>query len=160
MSSHVYLKMPGFTGTVSAAEFVGQIECYNPYFSVSQNLGSAIGSDNNRMKGVPSMSEFTFTKARDPGSVSLWSAMFKKLAIPTAMISWVQTDLGGYAYQTLELEDVLISSMSSTTQGEEVRDSVSLNYVKMTMTGKTMDASNTPTDNRVATWDGAAMVGS
>ncbi len=155
--TNIYVNIPGFVGTVKAANFTNQLEVFEPGFLTTLTVSNAIGSGVNRVSGVPMLGDFTFKKKRDGSSIKFWSALFNKSVIPTIQINWVETDKGGYAYRIITLTSGVVSSFESSMDGQDLIESGSINFTEIQIKDNTMDKDGTPIDSKTASYDGTTL---
>ena len=154
---NVYMKIPGFIGTVSAQNFIDQIELSEPNFGMSLGVSNAVGSLNNRVSGTPFLYDFFFSKKRDSSSINFWTALFSKRPIPTIEVNWVQTDSGAYAYRVVTLTNGIVSSFNSSMSGNEIVENGSINFTQIQIKDQTMGADNEPRDSKTAEYDAGKL---
>lgn len=157
---NIYMKIPGFIGTVSAANFTQQIEVSEPSFGMSVGVSNALGTNQNRVSGIPFLYDFQFQKKRDSSSINFWSALFKKTSIPIIEINWVLTDAGAYAYRVVTLTNGIVSLFASSMSGDEVLESGSINFTEIQIKDQTMGSDNTIKDSKSATYDAGMIISS
>jgi type VI secretion system secreted protein Hcp len=156
----IYMSYEGIKGAVTAEGHKEWIELESCQVGVHRNVTNATGRGTNREAGAPSVSEIVLTKTQDCASADLFKAAVigdgKKVKI-----DFVKTDKDKFeTYLTIELENVMVSSFSTSGHGGEGHsrpmESLSLNFTKIVYTNNQTDAKNKNAAKQMAGWDAAA----
>lgn len=138
-SSHgaLYLSMDGIkSGSTNALIRIESIQ-----WGVGRGISSASGGTGRREASLPSFSEVTLTKSLDSSSVQLAKGAAGGSEVKCFLI---YVNAAGVQVYKLELEGVLISGYSFTAGEERPRESLSLNYTKITWSYQTVDGEGEP----------------
>src|SRR5262249_54759239 len=130
----IYMKFEGIDGDVTAEGHEKWIELNSFQSGLGRHIGVPTGRHAEREASAPSVSESVVTKPGDWASPklmqhALWGEGVK------VQIDFCKTDKDKLeAYQTYELEDVLISNLSVSSGGERPMESLALNFTKIVFT--------------------------
>ena len=128
----IYLRLDGIKGESTAQGFEGQIEAGSFSHSVARPLGLATGSTEAEV-GPPTLSEITLTKTIDASSVPLLRAFLVGEPFGTGRISFTRTDREVlFAYLWLDLANVWITSIATSSGGDRPMEQLSLHVDRLT----------------------------
>lgn len=126
-----YLYIDSIKGESTVRGHVGSIEISSWSFGVSNP--SSIGSQSSGAgAGKVSFNNFTITKSVDKASPLLMKAKTAKTPIKSVKLSVALAD-GGYL--TITLQNVIVSSYSTSSGGDRPQESISFNYTKISVMG-------------------------
>ena len=132
-SSTIHMRFTGITSGTPAADHSTDI----PVSSFQFGVGRAI-SDSPHTAAKPSVSEITLTHATDAYSTKLLNSALRGTSTatsPVVTLFFTATGTSGpYDYLTATLTNVLVSQYSVSSGGENPTESISLNFVKITLT--------------------------
>jgi len=155
----IYMNYDGIKGAVTEGGHKEWIELESCQLGVHRQINTPTGRGANRQAAVPSVSEIVVTKHQDCASTGLFRASLdgegKKVKI-----DFVQADAGKFeTYLTIELENTMVSSFNVSGSGGDVHgrpmESLSLNFVKVTVSSTKMDVGNKGGGTVRTTWDAA-----
>ena len=130
----IYMKMGKIAGDVSASGFEQYIELFSFEFGSGRGISMSVGSGKEREATKPSLSEVTCAKAMDKASPYLFLESCVGKAIDKVEIKFVKTSADALEnYLTYTLDNVLISSYSAASEGEDPSETLSLAYTKVEM---------------------------
>lgn len=125
----IYLKMDGIKGSVTNKQFQGQIEIETFRWGADVTVSSASGGD--RTTSEPSVSVVSITKHADKASEGLFKQLLMGEAIAKSTLTFTAQSQGlTFAYSTIELSDVILSSFHQTSSGDYPNESIVLNFAK------------------------------
>lgn len=127
----IYMKYDGVDGDVTAESHEQWIGIQSVSWGSSRGVSvSGVASD--RTQSVVQVREVVITKERDSSSGKLWKEHLGKTG-KTVTIDWTITSPGGdVVFQSLQLENVLISSFSQSGHAnEKPLEQLSLNFTKI-----------------------------
>ncbi|MEK6235752.1 MAG: type VI secretion system tube protein Hcp [Planctomycetales bacterium] len=126
-----------FATEVKGESTVANHENWITVDSVQLGVGrsiSQVGGGGDRETSNPSFSEVTFTKSTDVASAEIFMQAICGKTLGKAEIHFIQTggtSAKGQAYLTLELDEAIVSSFSTSSAGERPTESFSLNITKI-----------------------------
>jgi type VI secretion system secreted protein Hcp len=132
MAVDMFIEIDGIPGESQKEGNEGKIDITS--FSISaHNNGSFHDGGQGGTSGKASISDVTFTKKVDKASGPLIAACASGKHIPKAkMFAQKAAGKKSLVYYTLELTDVLVSSIANSgSAGDEMHESVSLNFAQM-----------------------------
>jgi len=109
------------------------ITCDSLQFGVGRSI-SSVGGGGDREVSNPSFSEVTLTKSTDIASAELMMQAVCGKSLGKAEIHFVQTggtSAKGQKYLTIELDEAIVSSYSSSSGGDRPTESFSINFTKL-----------------------------
>ncbi len=125
----IYLKMDGIKGSVTTKEFQDQIEIESFRWGADVTVSSAPGGD--RTASSASVSVISLTKKADKASEGLFKQLLMGESIAKSTITFTAQSQGlTFAYSTIELSDVILSSFHQSSSGDYPAESVVLNFAK------------------------------
>lgn len=125
----IYLKNDVFKGSSTTKNFENQIEITSFSWGAGVAVSNASGGD--RTSSEPNVSEITITKQVDKSTENLMKSMLRGESAGKARISFVAASKGtSVAYITLDIEEVIVSSVSMSSGGDFPVESVSLNFTQ------------------------------
>jgi type VI secretion system secreted protein Hcp len=130
MAVSIYIKMPaGIKGETEQAGHVEEIAATSLQFGIARNISIA---SSGRETGLPSVSDFTFTKSFDSSSNDLMKACLLATALDEIVITF-RKDAGEASldYLVYTLSDCLISSYQMSAGGETPMENVSISFIKI-----------------------------
>ena len=138
----IYMKYDGIDGAATAQGHEKWIELHSAQLGVNRHITNPTGQGTNREASAPSVSEITVTKVLDCASTGLFKASLwgegKKVKI-----DFCKTDKDKLEpYYQYELEEVLVSGYSVTSSGDRPRETISLNFTKITFNDISMGSKN------------------
>ena len=153
----IYMSYGAVTGDVSEAGHVGWIELNSIQWGVGRGVSSPVGATADRESSSPSVSEVTITKDQDVSSNGLLTETFNGDGGgngETVKIDMVRTQSGQQVvYQTIVLYNVIISGYSTSSGGDRPSESLSLNFVKISVTNTPMNKDGTTGSPATTTYD-------
>jgi type VI secretion system secreted protein Hcp len=151
------MKFGGIQGDVTAAGHENWIELKSLQWGVGRGVSSPTGSSADRESTAPSVSEVTVTKDNDTASDGLLSEAFTGDGGgngATVQIDMTRTQAGQLVvYQTVTLNNVIISGYSTSSGGDRPSESLSLNFVKIAVTNTPMKPDGTTGSPSTTTYD-------
>ena len=138
----IYMKYGDIKGTVTTEGFKDQIELNSFQLGAGRGIGSARGLGSNREGSEPSISEITVTKMWDPKSSSkLFEQAVAGKLDNKVDISFTTTNASKQeVYLVIKLSDCGISGYSASSGGDKPTESLSLNFAKIEVVPKIVDA--------------------
>ncbi|MBY0462861.1 MAG: type VI secretion system tube protein Hcp [Alphaproteobacteria bacterium] len=136
----IYMKVDGIDGDVTAKGFEKMIEVYSFNFGVGRGISTKAGNSQDREATAPSFSEINITKALDKTS----PLFFTEACVGKAKnyeFHFVETSDALEEYFDCKLSNVMISSYSTSSDGGDPTESISLSYDKI-------ELSFTPRDDK------------
>jgi type VI secretion system secreted protein Hcp len=138
----IYMKVEGLTGDVEEAGHKDWIQLDRLQWGVGRGITSPKSSSKDREGAEASVSEITITKTScgatpDLLRLALWGKS-KKVQID---VTRTGDNNQQAAFHQYELDDVLFSGYSHSTNGDRPTESLSLNFTKITF-------SNVPSDDK------------
>jgi type VI secretion system secreted protein Hcp len=134
-ASTIHMRFPGITSGTPAANHSTDV----PVSSFQFGVGRAI-SDSPHTAAKPSISEITLTHTTDAYSTKLLNSALRGTSTattPVVTLFFTATGTSGpYDYLTATLTDVLVSGYSVSSGGELPSESISLDFVKITLTSR------------------------
>jgi type VI secretion system secreted protein Hcp len=146
-------------GDVTATGWVGWIEVSSFQFGVGRGIGSPTGGSADRESSAPSVSEITISKDQDTSTGPMLTAALQGEGV-TVIIDFVKTSQGQLAkYMEYTLTNTLISGFSTSSGGDRLTESISLNFTKIQVDPTTIDAAGSISNANPVTYDiGLAQV--
>ncbi len=146
-------------GDVTATGWVGWIELSSFQFGVGRGIASPTGGSADRKSSAPSVSEITCTKDQDTSTGPLLTAALQGEGV-TVIIDFVKTSSGQLAkYMEYTLTNTLISGFSTSSGGDRLTESFSLNFTKIQVDPTTIDATGAISNANPVTYNiGLAQV--
>lgn len=142
----IYMSYDGIDGDVTTKGHEKWIELQSCSLGANRSMTSASSSSADREASTPSVSEIVVTKVTDAATPNLFRAAVGKgpgSEGKLVKIDFCKTDAGDTEpYLQLELENTLVSSFSVSSGGDRPMESLSLNFVKITMNNIGMGAAN------------------
>ena len=130
----IYMKIGKHEGDVSAEGWEKWIECHSFQFGAGRGISMSVGSGKEREATKPSLSEVTLAKSMDRASPGLLLEACVGKAIDKVEIDFVKTSADKLEnYLKYTLENVLVSSYSCSSGGDDPSESLSLAYTKFEM---------------------------
>ena len=146
-------------GDVTATGYVGWIELNSFQFGVGRGISAPTGGSADRESSAPSVSEITVTKDQDSSTGGLMTEALKGEGV-TVIIDFVKTSSGQLTkYMEYTLTNCMISGFSTSSGGDRLSESLSLNFTKIGVTPTTIDAAGTISNATPVNYDiGLAQV--
>jgi type VI secretion system secreted protein Hcp len=146
-------------GDVTATGWENWIEVSSFQFGVGRGIASPTGGSADRESSAPSVSEITITKDQDTSTGPMLTAALQGEGV-TVIIDFVKTSQGQLAkYMEYTLTNTLISGFSTSSGGDRLTESVSLNFTKIQVDPTTIDATGAISNANPVTYDiGLAQV--
>lgn len=142
----IYMQYDGIDGDVTTKGHEKWIELQSCSLGANRSMTSSSSSAADRESSTPSVSEIVVTKVTDAASTNLFRAAVGKgpgSEGKLVKIDFCKTDAGDTEpYLQLELENTLVSSFSVSSGGDRPMESLSLNFVKVTLNNIGMGAAN------------------
>jgi type VI secretion system secreted protein Hcp len=116
---------------------------------------SSVGGGADRDTSNPSFSEMTLSKSTDIASSDLFMEASCGKSLGTAELHFIQTggaDQTQQVYLTIELHEAVVSSYSSSSNGERPLETISLNFTKISYKYDAFSGDKITTGT-VKTWD-------
>jgi type VI secretion system secreted protein Hcp len=145
--STIFLKFDDIKGNSTIDGYTDQIILTSMQFGVGIGIGADTGNTE-RTIGRPSFSELTVTKEGDKSTAGLLAACAAGTKLGLATIEMCRNEGGKLmSYQKFELSDAMISSVSLSSGGDNISESISINYtqIKMTYTQQKKDSTKSGT---------------
>lgn len=156
-SAAIYVHISGLDGLSTAAGYDKFHQFDSVQWGVGRAISSPLGGGAGRETSNPSFSEVTLTRSSDVTSPLFF---FEAIAGKGHIVSIRFVTTGGSAktieYMKIDLENVLISSMSSSSGGDRPSESISLNFTKIRITTTEIDEFGNPGASQTKGWDLAA----
>jgi type VI secretion system secreted protein Hcp len=152
-ASDFFLKLDGIDGESTAIGFENTIEASAFGIDVLPPPTAARGSGGGT--GKVSVHDISITKTFDKSSPKLMESCAKGTHIKEAKLTCRKAGGGQEPYFVVTMEDVLISSYSTSgaSGGDRPMESLSLNFTKVTYEYQFQGAAGTPGDKVVFTYD-------
>jgi type VI secretion system secreted protein Hcp len=133
-ASSIHMRFTGITTGTPAADHSTDI----PVSSFSFGASRGVSGPSPHTATKPNLSDISLTHTTDAYSTKLLNSALRGTATATAPVVtlfFTATGTSGpYDYLTITLTNVLVSSYQVSSGGEVPTESISLNFVKMTMT--------------------------
>jgi type VI secretion system secreted protein Hcp len=140
-------------GDVTATGWVGWIEISSFQFGIGRGISSPTGGSADRESSAPSVSEITITKDQDTSTGPMLTAALQGEGV-TVIIDFVKTSAGQLAkYMEYTLTNTLISGFSTSSGGDRLSESISLNFTKVQVDPTTIDAAGAISNANPVTYD-------
>jgi type VI secretion system secreted protein Hcp len=140
-------------GDVTATGWVGWIEISSFQFGIGRGISSPTGGSADRESSAPSVSEITISKDQDTATGPLLTAALQGEGV-TVIIDFVKTSAGQLAkYMEYTLTNTLISGFSTSSGGDRLNESISLNFTKVQVDPTTIDAAGAISNANPVTYD-------
>lgn len=148
----IYMKYDGIKGNVTADGYKDQISIMSCNFGVSRGISMTPGAMTNREATRPSLSEISLTKEADCSLINLFKESVSGEAGKKVSISFVRTGADKVIeYLTYELKDVLVSSYSMSTSGDETPlENITLSFSEFVVKYSDTDAGMAGGSQKVA----------
>ena len=150
INGDLFMEPDGLKGESVVPGYEGWIEIDSFQFGAGVGISSPI-SGKDRESSAPSLSEITVTKQSDSTSVSFFSRLTQGPAFP--QVRFVMRDGSGSRIFRFILQDVLVSGYSMSTGGGIPTESLSLNYVILTVEHYAPDGKGGEILTGSATWN-------
>src|SRR5271165_1910169 len=146
-------------GDVTATGYANWIELSSFQWGVGRGISSPTGGSADRESSAPSVSEITVTKDQDSSTGPLLTEALKGEGV-TVIIDFVKTSSGQLTkYMEYTLTNCMISGFSTSSGGDRLSESLSLNFTKIGVSPTTIDASGTISNATPVNYDvGLAQV--
>ena len=132
------MRFSGITTGTPNANHSTDIPVTSLQFGVGRSVSGGGATTGPHVASKPSVSEFTGTKTADAYSTKLLNSALRGTAsatTPVVTLFWTATGTSGpYDFITITLTNVLVSGYSASSGGDNPSESISLNFVKMTVT--------------------------
>ena len=117
-------------GDSETAGFEEEVQLSSVKWGVGRAVTSKPGSSDRKF-GDPAFSEISVSKKMDMASIDLFIEAAGGKKPTTAVLSWVESDSEGdpQVYHQIELENAVISSYSSSAEGDMPKENFTLNFV-------------------------------
>jgi type VI secretion system secreted protein Hcp len=153
----IYMNYEGIKGAVTEQGHKEWIELESCQLGVHRQMTSGTGRGTNREASQAAVSEIVVTKTQDCASAGLFRASLdgqgKKVKIDFVKTEKDKNDV----YLTLEMEDTMISSFSTSGHGGDGHsrpmESLSLNFLKISYVNKQTNAKNSNAGTHQSTYD-------
>ena len=130
----VFMNVFGVKGDVQAAGFTEAVLLHSFQWNVRRAIGSPKSSAKDRESGAASVSEITVTKENDDASTGLLRlALWGKAKKVQIHFTRTGDNQKLEVYLKYELENVLFSGYSTTSDGDRPTETLSLNFTKITI---------------------------
>jgi type VI secretion system secreted protein Hcp len=130
----IYMQYAGITGNSANGPACTGIQLYSFQWGVGRGISSPTGGSGDRESSAPSVSEIVVTKSTDVSSTKLLYESLQGTG-QQVHIDFCKTERGkNTPYLQYDLTDTLISKFSISSGGDRPTESISLNFVKITMT--------------------------
>jgi type VI secretion system secreted protein Hcp len=140
-------------GDVTATGWVGWIEISSFQFGIGRGISSPTGGSADRESSAPSVSEITISKDQDTATGPLLTAALQGEGV-TVIVDFVKTSAGQLAkYMEYTLTNTLISGFSTSSGGDRLSESISLNFTKVQVDPTTIDAAGAISNANPVTYD-------
>jgi type VI secretion system secreted protein Hcp len=140
-------------GDVTATGWVGWIEISSFQFGIGRGISSPTGGSADRESSAPSVSEITISKDQDTSTGPMLTAALQGEGV-TVIIDFVKTSAGQLAkYMEYTLTNTLISGFSTSSGGDRLSESISLNFTKVQVDPTTIDAAGAISNANPVTYD-------
>ena len=154
----IILEIDGINGDLSVDGYVNNMILCNGFsFSASQPVDYTL--NNARTTGTINLSNVALSRFVDLSSVQLMAKMYQGHTWPITKLHFLKAgDVDGQAkseFLTIEMTNTLIADIaySGSGSGEEMAESITLNFTKIKYTYKTQDEQSSIAGNVTATWD-------
>ncbi len=125
-------------GDVTESNHKNWIELSSFRWGVGRGISSPTGASADRESSAPSISEIVVTKVQDVSSVGLLTEAFQGDGVK-AQIDFCRTNKDQMdVYLTIELENVMISGFTTSSEGDRPTENISLNFTKIMTKGTQM----------------------
>lgn len=148
----IFAKFDKIKGSATDSEYKDQIELTSFSWGASRHM---VSSGSRREASHPSTSEVTISKYQDVSSNKLLMDLYKGTANNKVEISFTTMVSGKpEQYMLLKLEDAGVShySISDTEGSGRATESISLNFLKFSVTTKAIDSAGKSSPDTVG-WD-------
>jgi type VI secretion system secreted protein Hcp len=109
-------------------------------FGVGRSIPQPTGGSAKREPSPPSVSEVVLSRASDQASPELFAQACGGESLGTCTIHFLQVSGSDTrVYLTILLEETMVSSFSASSGGDNPSESVSLNFIKMSVQYDTFD---------------------
>ncbi|RLC30664.1 MAG: Hcp1 family type VI secretion system effector [Deltaproteobacteria bacterium] len=155
MAADNFLQIEGIKGESTDDKHKDWIEILSYNFGVSQAASLAERSATRGAAGQRAdFQDFSIVKLMDKSSPMLFKACAKGDPIKNVKIELCRAGGDKHVYMTYEMEDVIISSVSTSGgEGGEARESVTFNFGKIKLNYVPIGRDGKPAGNVPAGWD-------
>ncbi|MBK1660901.1 Hcp family type VI secretion system effector [Paracraurococcus ruber] len=154
----IILELEGINGDLAVEGYVkNMILCNGFSFSCNQPVDYTLNK--HRTTGTINISNVSLTRFVDLSSVQLMAKMFQGHTWPVTKLHFLKAgDVDGQAkseFLTVEMSNTIIADIgyAGSGGGEEMSESLTLNFTKIKFTYKTQDEKSSIAGNVTATWD-------
>ena len=148
----MFIKFDGIDGEAVDKGHEDWIELDSMQFGVGRTISQTGGGD--RETSNPSFSELTLTKEMDKSSPLLFFEAIAGSSLGKATLELTQTGTeGSQTYLKLELEEAIVSSYSTSSEGERPAETFALNFTKIAYTYTQYDDSGKEVGSTTKQWD-------
>jgi len=149
----IYMKFGTVDGNVTTEGFNKWIELKSASWGINRAVSSAAGNAN-REGTAPSLSDVVVSKEHDSSSGKLMNDALAGAFDSDVVIKWTTTTKNKTeTYLTYELTECGVSSYAASSGGDNPNESLSLNFVKLTMTPTYLDKSGNIKRGDIITYD-------
>lgn len=159
MAIDAYLQIESIKGESQDSKHKDWIEIFSVQWNVHQPRASTVSTAGGHTNGKAELSEISFKKLADLSSPILQQTCAMGKTIPKAKFEFMRADGNGepVKYYTVELENVMVSSVSpSTGEGGVITERVSLAYSKIKWGYTQQKIAGGTAGNTSGGWDAAA----
>lgn len=151
MTGNIYLKLDGIPGSATDKGFEKQIVVRSFGWAGGVAVSGGTGNMADRTAGKASLADITLEKALDAASHELLKHMLKGKVIPKGVFTFIAANnKEAEKYLEVTLDNIIISSLSQHSSGEQPGESVSFNYSKIEFSHQLRDEKGTAQPKRVA----------
>lgn len=118
-----------FRGGVNASGYEGWIELHNAQYGSARNINSNSSGSTNRDRSQPTSKDISVTKSVDAVSAAIFNEALKGKG---RLVVLAYVDNAGKTFQTLVMQDAMISSYNTSSGGDTAMESFSLHFTKIT----------------------------
>ena len=152
--TNIVMKYGSADGNVSLSQYTGYSELTSCDFSIGRNIPSATGTNKDRERSTPTISDITITKPRDDASGMLLYYALGSEAEKVEIVFLTTDQEGGKPIRTIDMEDVMISSHWPEHKADgSIVEHYSLNPTSVSITDKSYNSQNEMTGSRTTTYD-------
>ncbi len=138
----IYMKLGSIEGNVTEKEWAGWIAVDSCQFGAHRHVEMTVGSQTDRSRSTPQLTEITVSKVSDMSSEGLMRAALSKTAGEPCEIVFVESvgDNTVAASQVIKLENVIVSSYSQSASADgNPYENVTLSFSKIDAVFTTRD---------------------
>ena len=152
-NADLYLKIGSIKGDVTAQGFQNDIHLSNFQFGVGRSISSITGASE-RETSAPSLSNLVVGKQMDVSSTGFVNGMFAGNSFPTVDLFLTKIVNGQqFTYNHIVLSNVLISSYSVSSEGDNPTENIGLNYEKIATQYVQQNPDGTTVQTITSCWD-------